>query len=263
MEKISMYIRAGLTHLAADIRNTALEMLEWALQVGGEELVSSPGGWIKTLKTVLMALAWNDDGTISSWTSSRALVGRSGDKALPKTLTLLAAMLRTGMVAPPSPEKPEPMQIWFPLWHIDRHRIPNRSNAYGYLNLFGPPKDEDSQGYEDIGTYLGMSKIFSPSFFECVGLDHSRYFVQKISYSLPLAYERDADLTYMQKRDGGFLPRCLVIGLRRERRPHEERVEKQVELQRLSPRPWMKDCSTRDEFSHMKSLSRLQKGSPE
>lgn len=160
MEKVSMYIRAGLTHLAADIRHTALEVLEWALQVGGEELVSSPGGWIKTLKTSLMALAWNDDGAISSWTSSRALVGRSGDKALPKTLTLLAAMLRVGLVAPPPPENPDPKQIWFPLWHVDHHMIPNRSNAYGYLNLFGPPKDEDSQGYEAIGTYSGLLLFF-------------------------------------------------------------------------------------------------------
>lgn len=150
MEKVSMYIRAGLTHLAADIRSTALEMLEWALQVGGVELVSCPGGWIKTLKTILMVLAWTEGGTISGWTSSRALVGRSGDKALPKTLTVLAALLRVGMVAPPPPEAPVRKQMWFPLWHVDRHMIPNRSNAYGYLNLFGPPKDEDSQSYEDI-----------------------------------------------------------------------------------------------------------------
>ena len=58
-------------------------MLYWALQIGGVELVSCPGGWIKTLKTVLMVLAWTEDGKISSWTSSRALVARSGDKALP------------------------------------------------------------------------------------------------------------------------------------------------------------------------------------
>ena len=145
-----MYIRAGLTHLAADIRTTALEMLEWALQVGGVELVSCTGGWIKTLKTLLMILAWTEEETISSWTSSRALVGRSNDKALPKTLTVLAALLKVGMVAPPPPEAPVPKQVWFPLWHVDRHMISNRSNAYGYLNLFGPPKDEDSQCYEDI-----------------------------------------------------------------------------------------------------------------
>ena len=150
MKKVSMYIRAGLTHLAADIRSTALEMLEWALQIGGVELVSCPGGWIKTMKTVLAILAWTEDKTISGWTSSRALVGRSGDKALPKTLTVLASLLRVGMVAPPPPEAPVPKQIWFPIWYVDRHMIPNRSNAYGYLNLFGPPKDEESQCYEDI-----------------------------------------------------------------------------------------------------------------
>ena len=166
MEKISMYIRAGLTHLAADIRSTALEMLEWALQIGGVELVSCPGGWIKTLKTVLMVLAWTEDGKISSWTSSRALVARSGDKALPKTLTMLGSLLRVGMVAPPPPEAPVPKQIWFPLWHVDCHMVPKRSNTYGYLNLFGPPKDEDSQGYEDIEE---RRRVFTKVFGDRVG----------------------------------------------------------------------------------------------
>ena len=145
-----MYIRAGLTHLAADIRWTALEMLEWALQIGGVDLVSCPSGWIKTVKTVLLILAWTEDGVVNGWTSSRTLVGRSGDKALPKTLTVLAALLKVGMVAPSPPETPVPKQIWFPLRHVDRHMVPNRSNAYGHLNLFGPPKDEESQGYEDM-----------------------------------------------------------------------------------------------------------------
>ncbi len=75
MEKLSLYIRAGLTHLAADIRSSALELLEWALEIGGEQLVSCPGGWVKTLKTLLTVLAWTDDATLVGWTSSRAIIG--------------------------------------------------------------------------------------------------------------------------------------------------------------------------------------------
>lgn len=150
MEKLSLYIRAGLTHLAADIRTSTIELLEWALEIGGEELVSCPGGWVKTLKTLLTALAWTDDVTLAGWTSSRAIIGRagSGDKSLAKALTVLALFLRAGLEPPPAADirsKPN----FFPLWHVDAHMIPKKSNPYGYLNLFGPPRDEESQGYED------------------------------------------------------------------------------------------------------------------
>ena len=150
MEKISLYIRAGITHLATGIRNTALEILGWALEIDGKELVACPGGWVKTLKTILTVLAWNEDATINDWTSSRALVGRSGSKSLPRTLGLLAALLRAGLVARPSPDYLEAQLHRFPLWDVEYHMPPCQSNTYGYLNLFGPAKDQDSQGYENI-----------------------------------------------------------------------------------------------------------------
>lgn len=150
MEKLSLYIRAGLTHLAADIRTSTIELLEWALEIGGEELVSCPGGWVKTLKTLLTALAWTDDATLAGWTSSRAIIGRagSGDKSLAKALNVLALFLRAGLEWPQAADiKSKPN--FFPLRHVDAHMIPKKSNPYGYLNLFGPPRDEESQGYED------------------------------------------------------------------------------------------------------------------
>ncbi|KAL8794808.1 MAG: hypothetical protein Q9195_002636 [Heterodermia aff. obscurata] len=150
MEKISLYIRAGITHLATDIRNTALEILEWALDIDGNELVSCPGGWVKTLKTIMTVLAWNEDSTIGGWTSSRAIVGRSPSKSLPRTLGLLAALLRAGLVARPSSDNLEAQLPRFPLWDFEYHIPLCQSNTFGYLNLFGPAKDQDSQGYENI-----------------------------------------------------------------------------------------------------------------
>ena len=44
--------------------------------------------------------------------------------------------------------------------------VPKRSNTYGYLNLFGPPKDEDSQGYEDIEE---RRRVFTKVFGDRVG----------------------------------------------------------------------------------------------
>ena len=150
MEKLSLYIRAGLTHLAADIRTSTLELLEWALEIGGEGLVSCPGGWVKTLNTLLTALAWTDDASMTGWTSSRAIIGRagSGDKSLSRALNVLASFLRTGLERQTTTDIP-PKSNTFPLWHAEAHMIPKKSDAYGYLNLFGASKDEESKAYED------------------------------------------------------------------------------------------------------------------
>ena len=163
MEKISLYIRAGIAHLATDIRNTALEILEWALDIDGKELVACPGGWVKTLKTILTVLAWNEDedATISGWTSSRAMIGRSGSKSLSKTLGLLAALLRAGLVTRRSPDDLAAQLHRFPLWDIEYHMPPCQSNTYGYLNLFGPTRDQDSQAYENTEHRRGVfRKVF-------------------------------------------------------------------------------------------------------
>ena len=151
MESLSLYIRAGLTHLAADIRTSALEVLEWVLETGSEQLVSSPGGWIKTLKTLLTTLGWTDEATLAGWTSSRAIIGRAttGDKSLARALNILALFLRAGLKIPLEPEKAAAKRVTFPLWYTDCHLLPNRRNAYGYLNLFGAYKDKEEEAYED------------------------------------------------------------------------------------------------------------------
>ena len=37
----------------------------------------------------------------------------------------------------------------FPYFMFQDHAIPKKRNPYGYLNLFGPPRDEESEQYED------------------------------------------------------------------------------------------------------------------
>lgn len=37
----------------------------------------------------------------------------------------------------------------FPLWHTDSHMISSKSNPFGYLNLFGAPRDVESEVYDD------------------------------------------------------------------------------------------------------------------
>ena len=60
IEKLLLYIRTGITHIVLDVHSSASEMLQWAIESCPMEVVSWPGGWVKTLKTVLIALAWHN-----------------------------------------------------------------------------------------------------------------------------------------------------------------------------------------------------------
>ena len=156
-----LYIRAGLTHLAADIRSSATEILSWALETCPNELVSCAGGWVKTLKCLLTVLHWHDStpksagpggARASTWTSSRAAnLGSTGSAGkLPvKTLNVLAAFLRAGLNSISNEDDNITFQSkWpFPLHHVECHMLPKRSNAFAHLNLFGPSRDEEGEMY--------------------------------------------------------------------------------------------------------------------
>ena len=159
--QVLLYIRAGLTHLAADIRSSATETLLWALETCPDEVVSCAGGWVKTLKCLLTVLHWHNPilrttalagGGTSNWTSSQtANLGNAGAKgSLPvKTLNVLAAFLRAGLAPAPNKHENAPFQSkWpFPLRYVEFHMLPKRSNAFAHLNLFGAPRDEDGEMY--------------------------------------------------------------------------------------------------------------------
>lgn len=159
--QLLLYIRAGLTHLAADIRSSATEILLWALETCPDELVSCAGGWIKTLKCILTVLHWHEPtpkpaassgGPSSNWTSTQAAnLGNAGAKGnlLVKTLNALAAFLRAGLVTSSDEHENIPFQSkWpFPLRHVECHMLPKRSNAFAHLNLFGPPRDVEGEMY--------------------------------------------------------------------------------------------------------------------
>jgi len=160
-EKLLIYIRAGMTHLAADIRISAMDILLWALDVAGEALVSGAGGWVKTLKCFLTMLGWSNGETSASWSTSNASFSKtgSGGKTLAKNLTALGQFLRTGLAEHDESESlgtPD-----FPLSHVQYHSLPKRSNCFAHLNLFGSAHNEDSEMYEDREE---RQKIFSERF---------------------------------------------------------------------------------------------------
>lgn len=67
-------------------------------------------------------------------------------------MLVLTSFLRAGLTPPNSATQQQRLQaeaqISFPLTQTYRHVIPNRSNPYAYLSLFGPPPDEDGASYE-------------------------------------------------------------------------------------------------------------------
>ncbi|KAL6721894.1 rRNA processing protein [Lecanora helva] len=149
-----LYFRAGLTHLGADIRASATDLLLWAIEICPDEVVSCAGGWMKTLKCLITVLHWHapEEKKRGSWTSVKAPnLGNIGSEGkLPaKILNVLAALLHAGLVPDPEPPAPEPSKWPFPLRNVECHMISKRSNAYAYLNLFGPPRDEEGEMYTD------------------------------------------------------------------------------------------------------------------
>lgn len=149
VEKVLMYIRGGMAHLATDIRSDTLNVLEWLLEVAGAETVSCPGGWLKTLNSFSSMLGWNPSigSAVSNqgWTSaSKATLGtKRGPEAQARQILVLAKFLQTGFL-PEAPTPYNPMAYWDNIY-----RLPEMPNPFAYLNLFGTPRDEDSEMYPD------------------------------------------------------------------------------------------------------------------
>lgn len=156
--QILLYTRAGLTHLAADIRSSATDILIWTTETCPNELVSCAGGWIKTLRCLLTVLHWhapvpangaNGRAPSNAWTTmpTPTLGMANAEGKIPvKTLIALTAFLQAGLR--PAEEVEELPSKWtFPLKHVESHMIPKRSNAFTHLNLFGAPRDEEGDMY--------------------------------------------------------------------------------------------------------------------
>ncbi len=151
------YIRAGMTHLAATIRSSSLDVLSWALEVAGRDLVTAPGGWLKMLKTFLVMLNWPLDAenhATRGWSSgSRSFRGTViEDKVFVSTLQTLSSFLHVGLVSTFDEEEEDygsALARHWPLRHVQQHLLPKRPNAFAYLNLFGSHLAEGSEIYED------------------------------------------------------------------------------------------------------------------
>ncbi|KAN0070397.1 Rix1 complex component involved in 60S ribosome maturation domain containing protein [Elaphomyces granulatus] len=149
--QILPYIRAGMTHLAVDIRVSAVEVLSWLVSAAGPEVVSCAGGWVKTLNCFLSLLGWHTEES-ARWSANRISFGKHGTegKLTTKALQALAVFLLAGIGRPEidSDEYSPTTLPWiFPLDSAIYHMIPSKTSLSDYLNLFGQPRDAEGEIY--------------------------------------------------------------------------------------------------------------------
>lgn len=184
-ERILMYIRAGLTHLSHEIRSDALTALEWLLEVAPDAALSCPGGWMKTLNSFGAMLGWSPSlqspsspapagatpsATGHGWTTTpkpatlgigRLAVRSESERA--RQLQTLSRLLDAGL----RPPKPKPLPTDSQQEYVEwlTHDPPNREVAFAHLNLYGPPRDENSEMYADRGA---RQRVFRSRWYEAV-----------------------------------------------------------------------------------------------
>ena len=165
-EQVMLYIRAGMTHLAVDIRRSTLDIFDWAMGVCGRELLESPGGWIKTLKTFLILLGWSSGEKSSTKWSSNAVSVSGNERIMSKALATLASFLELGLIESETSSYDEAQLAWewFPLRHTWLHMMPTTSHAYRRLNLFGAPRDEEGEVYGDVDARRESFRTYQGAF---------------------------------------------------------------------------------------------------
>lgn len=151
IQQLMMHTQLTMTNLSADLRGYSLEILEWLLEIAPEELVSCRGGWTKMLACFMGLLGWGHIGSKGSggWIVVAPTTGKTGNDAKTqiKQLTIFASFIKAGTGAPKLENLPA--TTTFPFSHVKQHGLPERSNAFAHLNLFGNRRDEEDMMYED------------------------------------------------------------------------------------------------------------------
>ena len=166
VERIILYIRGAMTNISQEIKDDGLNYMEWLLDVAGDDLVSSPGCWVKPLKDFMSVLGWTirvapAGSGKSGWTSApRTTFGaKKHGHSFPRQMTALAKFLEFGF-------RRETILTWSPDDLFDNvSRVPRTPDPFGYLGLFKPPRDEDGEVYRNREDRL---EIFQKRFGEAV-----------------------------------------------------------------------------------------------
>lgn len=148
-DKAAKWIRLGMLHLSAEVRYDALKFMEWLLDVAGEPLLDTAGGWTKTLDAFAAMMGWKNNGPTraksaagasgsSSWTSApKTTFGADkGGSAYAAQITVLTKFVALGLQQPPPAKPMTEDEHW---GHV--YGLTKGANPFGYLQLFGPPQD--------------------------------------------------------------------------------------------------------------------------
>lgn len=170
LEHSLMFIRAGMTHLSSDISNDALAAMDWLLDVADEEVVTCPGGWVRTLTTFCAMMGWAVASSTKGWTSaanSRTTLKPKDAQNRARQIATLGKFLGAGFKDEVVAESTS-AQFW-----DNMYRIPRSGNAFEYLNLFTAQRDEDAEMYPNKEA---RQQIFHKRFLEAVlkGIDQTK-----------------------------------------------------------------------------------------
>lgn len=138
-----MFIRAGMTHISADISNDSLGFMEWLLDVADGEVVRCAGGWVKTLNTFVAATGWAITSSKDGWSSGSRSASRAKDAQIyARQMTTLSRFLEAGL-------KPEDFVRLTESDQDNLARIPQDLNSFEHLNISGSSPDEEGVMYDD------------------------------------------------------------------------------------------------------------------
>ena len=167
IEEVLPFVRAGITHLAANVAGTSLDILEWLIRSYGDRLVSCKGGWVKTLKCFLVMLRWTAETRPGGWTFSRTSY-KDGKNfqgvSFIKCLSVLGPFLRAGLMRPRKDRVPMSQLSDFPLWGRLGALLPtDAAGGFSCLDLFGSPLDYENCECPDVDTRKEALKPFRPA----------------------------------------------------------------------------------------------------
>lgn len=196
VEKVILFVRAGMTNLSAEVSEDSMGVLEWALDVAAHEVVSAPGCWAKPLSCFLSVLKWStyldapNNATIASssssgkWSSApqASLVGVKKKQAYARQLSVFGRFLAAGLVDHASQQQKEQpgdrndsgtLRSDKDTLYYNIYESPKEPGAFTHLNIFGTPRDEESQMYIDADS---RRRIFVRRYLAAVirGLEQAR-----------------------------------------------------------------------------------------
>lgn len=152
VEQMLPFVCAGLTHLAANVATTSLELLDWLNKTCGEQLVSCRGGWVKTLQCFLVMLRWTSEPRTSGWVTTRSSIGDLTYQAssLIRCLQVLASFLEIGLRRPYEDRAEIPN---FPLAGTLGPLLPTtKAKTFSCLGLYGELAGNENSECNDVDT---------------------------------------------------------------------------------------------------------------